>query len=133
MGGTTQADKVARAVLMIAGALCCAGCVTPLAVGRGHVGIGLFRQTVVPEVAGVRTASIEGVGLVIRSGGVSLGYIEIEETVIDPAGSLDGVVVVTPRMTIATGRKAEAVAASEGALIDFLVEPTAPGALGVLP
>lgn len=133
MGGTTQLGGRIGALTLAAVALGCGGCVTPLAIGRDHVGLGLFRHTSPPEVAGVRTASTEGIGLLFRSGGVSIGYIDLEETVIDPEGSPEGVVVITPRISIATGRKAEAIASSEDAVSDFLDYHTSPSFWGVIP
>ena len=115
-------------------AIASAGCVTPISAGRSYVAVGLFHQVSVPEHAGVRTRRVNGLGLVFRSGGVSLGCVSLHETLVDPASALDGVLVVSPGWTAATGAKAERIAASPDAVRAFLIDPeAAPTAHGALP
>ncbi|MEM9372474.1 MAG: hypothetical protein AAGA55_02420 [Planctomycetota bacterium] len=81
----------------------------------------------------MQTYGARGLGVLFRPEGVSLGAIAYSEIVVDPEGSADGVYVTTPEMTVATGAKAERIAASPEATKAFLLSPAGPGAYGVLP
>lgn len=134
MGGSAYPASIHIGIVSGLAAVAGSGCVTPLSAGRSYVAIGAFHQTDVPEHAGVRSRRVNGLGLVFRTGGMSLGYASLDETSIDPDAARDGVLVVSPGWTAATGAKAERIAASPDAVRAFFLDPSAaPTAHGVLP
>ncbi|MHC4159070.1 MAG: hypothetical protein ACYSSO_08325 [Planctomycetota bacterium] len=69
---------LATAILVIGGLLQLASCATPVAVGPHHFGVGVYRvdsESVNPDVD---YQQIEGVGVLVADGRLSLGYVDYQ-------------------------------------------------------
>ncbi|MAY73376.1 MAG: hypothetical protein CMJ31_01380 [Phycisphaerae bacterium] len=85
------------------------GCVTPLAIGPGLFGIGLFELTRETPHELVEYRRVEGVGLLVTDAATTFGYSDIQIVEAQPAAG-EGYAARTPLVTLATGDTATRIA-----------------------
>jgi hypothetical protein len=105
------------APLLLAVMPCALGCVTPLVIGDGRLGFGLFNVCTEDITPDVRYSRVSGIGLLFTESRISLGLSHDLRLTARLNDDEEGYSVETPMAHIAVGRVADRMAASREPLL----------------
>ena len=101
--------------LLLAMMPCSQGCITPVVIGDGRFGLGLFNVQTENITRDVRYSRVSGAGLMLTGGRVSLGLSDHRR--VTARLNHKGYSVETPMAHIAVGGEADRIASSKESLL----------------